>query len=149
MGDLFVHSGKVESGEIKIGQSVSLEIDIDKRNNSKANHSATHLLHESLRRTLGKHVTQKGSLVSPDRLRFDFSHNKPIEKEEMVKINKTVNDIVEASTEVQTRIMTPKEAIKMGALALLEKSMEKKLELYLWEKSLMVFFPLNYAEEHT
>ena len=97
MGDLFVHSGKVESGEIKIGQSVSLEIDIDKRNNSKANHSATHLLHESLRRTLGKHVTQKGSLVSPDRLRFDFSHNKPIEKEEMVKINKTVNDIVEAS----------------------------------------------------
>ena len=118
MRDLFVHTGKIEKGSIKVGQSVNLEIDIVKRNNSKANHSATHLLHESLRRTLGKHVTQKGSLVSPERLRFDFSHNKPIEKEEMIKINKVVNKIVEGSTEVQTRIMTPKEAIKMGALAL-------------------------------
>ncbi len=113
MGDLFVHTGKIESGVIKIGQSVNLEINIENRNKSKANHSATHLLHESLRRTLGKHVTQKGSLVSPERLRFDFSHNKPIENEEMIKINKIVNEIVEGSTEVQTRIMTPKEAIKM------------------------------------
>ena len=118
MGDLFVHIGKIESGSIKIGQNVNLEINVENRNNSKANHSATHLLHESLRRTLGKHVTQKGSLVSPERLRFDFSHNKPIEKEEMIKINKTVNEIVDGSTEVQTRIMTPKEAVKMGALAL-------------------------------
>ena len=118
MGDLFVHIGKIESGTIEIGQNVNLEINVENRNNSKANHSATHLLHESLRRTLGKHVTQKGSLVSPERLRFDFSHNKPIEKEEMIKINKVVNEIVEGSTEVQTRIMTPKEAVKMGALAL-------------------------------
>ena len=118
MGDLFVHIGKIESGIIEIGQNVNLEINVENRNNSKANHSATHLLHESLRRTLGKHVTQKGSLVSPERLRFDFSHNKPIEKEEMIKINKVVNEIVEGSTEVQTRIMTPKEAVKMGALAL-------------------------------
>ena len=87
MGDLFVHYGKIEKGSISIRQNVNLEIDVLKRNNSKANHSATHLLHESLRRTLGKHVTQKGSLVSPERLRFDFSHNKPIEKEEMTKIN--------------------------------------------------------------
>ena len=92
MGDLFVHYGKIEKGSISIGQNVNLEIDVLKRNNSKANHSATHLLHESLRRTLGKHVTQKGSLVSPERLRFDFSHNKPIEKEEMIKINNRVND---------------------------------------------------------
>ena len=118
MGDLYVHTGKVEKGSIKIGQSVNLEIDINKRNNSKANHSATHLLHESLRRILGKHVTQKGSLVSPDRLRFDFSHNKPIEKEEMIKINNVVNEIVQGSSDVQTRIMTPKEAVSMGALAL-------------------------------
>ncbi len=118
MGDLYVHTGKVEKGSIKIGQSVNLEIDINKRNNSRANHSATHLLHESLRRTLGKHVTQKGSLVSPERLRFDFSHNKPIEKDEMKKINNVVNEIIQGSSDVQTRVMTPKEAVSMGALAL-------------------------------
>ena len=118
MGDLFVHYGKVEKGSIAISQTVNLEIDALKRNNSKANHSATHLLHESLRRTLGKHVTQKGSLVSPERLRFDFSHNKPIEKDEISKINKVVNEVVDGSSEVQTRIMTPKEAVSMGALAL-------------------------------
>ena len=118
MGDLFVHYGKIEKGSISIGQNVNLEIDVLKRNNSKANHSATHLLHESLRRTLGKHVTQKGSLVSSERLRFDFSHNKPIEKDEMIKINNIVNEIVAESSDVQTRIMTPKEAVSMGALAL-------------------------------
>jgi alanyl-tRNA synthetase len=118
VGDLFVHIGEVEKGSIKVGESVNLSIDAQKRNNSKANHSATHLLHESLRRTLGKHVTQKGSFVSPERLRFDFSHNKPIEKYEMSKINKTVNDLVAGSSDVQTRIMTPKEAVGLGALAL-------------------------------
>jgi alanyl-tRNA synthetase len=117
-GNLFVHIGKIEKGSIKVGQTVNLSIDAIKRNNSKANHSATHLLHESLRRTLGKHVTQKGSLVSPDRLRFDFSHNKPIEKNEINKINKIVNDLVDESSDVQTRIMSPKEAVKLGALAL-------------------------------
>ena len=118
MGDLFVHYGVVEKGSFKVGDSVNLEINIQKRNNSRANHSATHLLHESLRRTLGKHVTQKGSLVSPDRLRFDFSHNKPIEKAEMTKINKIVNEMVDGASNVQTRIMTPKEAVNLGALAL-------------------------------
>ena len=118
VGDLYIHIGKIEKGSIKVGENVNLSIDTAKRNNSKANHSATHLLHESLRRTLGKHVTQKGSLVSPERLRFDFSHNKPIEKEEMSKINKIVNDFITGSSDVQTRIMTPKEAIGLGALAL-------------------------------
>ncbi len=118
MGDLFVHYGTVDKGSLKVGESVNLEINTQKRNNSRANHSATHLLHESLRRTLGKHVTQKGSLVSPDRLRFDFSHNKPIEKDEMTKINKIVNEMVESASDVQTRIMTPKEAVSLGALAL-------------------------------
>ncbi len=118
MGDLFVHYGTVQKGSFAVGDSVNLEINIQKRNNARANHSATHLLHESLRRTLGKHVTQKGSLVSPDRLRFDFSHNKPIEKDEMVKINKIVNEMVNGASDVQTRIMTPKEAVNLGALAL-------------------------------
>ena len=118
MGDLFIHYGKVIKGKLKVKDNVNLEINIEKRNNSKAYHSATHLLHESLRRTLGKHVTQKGSLVSPERLRFDFSHNKPIEEKQMTEINKVVNKIVATGGEVQTRIMTPKEAVNMGALAL-------------------------------
>jgi len=140
MGDLFVHTGKIKKGFIKIGQSVNLEIDIEKRNNSKANHSATHLLHESLRRTLGKHVTQKGSLVSPERLRFDFSHNKPIEKEEMSKINKIVNEIVDGSTDVQTRIMTPKEAVKMGALALFGEKYGEEVRVVFMGKEANGFF---------
>ncbi len=143
MGDLFVHTGKIESGTIKIGQSVNLEINVENRNNSKANHSATHLLHESLRRTLGKHVTQKGSLVSPERLRFDFSHNKPIEKEEMIKINKVVNEIVDGSTEVQTRIMTPKEAVKMGALALFGEKYGEEVRVVFMGKESNGFFSIE------
>ena len=118
MGDLHVHLGKVEKGSLKINQSVNLEIDINKRNNARAYHSATHLLHEALRRILGKHVTQKGSLVSSEKLRFDFSHNKPIEKNEIEKIEKYVNDMVETLADVKTRIMTPKEAVDKGALAM-------------------------------
>ncbi len=140
IGDLFVHYGKVEKGSISIGQSVNLEIDVLKRNNSKAYHSATHLLHESLRRTLGKHVTQKGSLVSPERLRFDFSHNKPIEKEEMTKINNIVNEIVEGSSDVQTRIMTPKEAVGMGALALFGEKYGEEVRVVFMGKENNGFF---------
>ena len=140
MGDLFVHYGKIEKGLISIGQSVNLEIDVLKRNNSKANHSATHLLHESLRRTLGKHVTQKGSLVSPERLRFDFSHNKPIEKEEMIKINNTVNEIITGSSDVQTRIMTPKEAVSMGALALFGEKYGEEVRVVFMGKESNGFF---------
>ena len=140
MGDLFVHSGEIKKGKIKVGQSVNLEIDVEKRNNSRANHSATHLLHESLRRTLGKHVTQKGSLVSPDRLRFDFSHNKPIADQEMSKINEVVNEIVKGSSEVQTRIMTPKEAIKMGALALFGEKYGEEVRVVFMGKENNNFF---------
>ena len=95
---------------------------------------------KSLRRTLGKHVTQKGSLVSPERLRFDFSHNKPIEKDEMVKINKVVNEIVEGSTDVQTRIMTPKEAVKMGALALFGEKYGEEVRVVFMGKENNGFF---------
>ena len=117
-GDLYIHYGKLISGEIKKGDQADLKIDSVKRQNIRANHSATHLLHESLRRTLGKHVAQKGSYVGPDRLRFDFSHNKPITDEEMIKINDCVNKIIEQKSDVQTRLMTPKAAVAEGALAL-------------------------------
>ncbi len=117
LGDLFVHHGKLKNGEFKINDIVEMKIDEERRGNLKAYHSATHLLHESLRRTLGKHVMQKGSLVAPDRLRFDFSHMKPITDDELVEINKIVNEYVSNSTEVSTRIMTPKAAIEKGALA--------------------------------
>ncbi len=140
MGNLFVHYGEIEKGSVSIGQNVNLEIDFLKRKNSRANHSATHLLHESLRRTLGKHVTQKGSLVSPERLRFDFSHNKPIEEEEMIKINNIVNKIVEGSSEVQTRIMTPKEAVSMGALALFGEKYGEEVRVVFMGKENNGFF---------
>ena len=118
LGDLFVHYGKVISGEVKINESVELKIDIDRRENIRAYHSATHLLHESLRRVLGTHVTQKGSLVEADRLRFDFSHMKPITPDEIDKIEKFVNSMVDNKSDVKTRLMTPKEAVDNGALAL-------------------------------
>jgi alanyl-tRNA synthetase len=118
LSDLFVHYGKVISGSIKLDQDVELKIDVNRRNDTRAYHSATHLLHESLRRVLGDHVTQKGSLVEPERLRFDFSHMKPISNEEVGKIEKYVNDMVQKKSEVKTRIMTPKEAVENGALAL-------------------------------
>ena len=118
IGDLHVHYGKIEEGYLKVNQNINLEIDVQKRNNARAYHSATHLLHEALRRTLGKHVTQKGSLVSPHKLRFDFSHNKPIEKKEIEKIENYVNDMVKTGADVKTRIMTPKEAVEKGALAM-------------------------------
>jgi len=118
MGDLHVHYGKIEKGSLKVNETVNLEIDARRRNNARAYHSATHLLHEALRRTLGKHVTQKGSLVSPEKLRFDFSHSKPIEKKEIEKIEKYVNEMVHLETDVKTRIMTPKEAVAKGALAM-------------------------------
>ena len=118
MGDIHVHLGKIEKGILEINQSVNLEVDIYRRNNTKAYHSATHLLHEALRRTLGKHVRQKGSLVSPEKLRFDFSHNKPIEKIEIDKIEKYVNDMISTDVDVKTRIMTTKEAVNNGALAM-------------------------------
>ncbi|WP_440909166.1 alanine--tRNA ligase [Candidatus Pelagibacter sp.] len=118
LGDLFVHYGKVLSGSVKVDENVEMNIDIERRNNTRAYHSATHLLHESLRRVLGEHVTQKGSLVEPDRLRFDFSHMKPISSEEITKIETFVNEMVQNKSDVKTRIMSPKEAVEEGALAL-------------------------------
>ena len=117
-GDFHIHYGKILSGEVKKGDEADLKIDMAKRQNIRAYHSATHLLHEALRRTLGNHVAQKGSYVGPDRLRFDFSHNKPISDEEIYKINECVNKIIEQKSDVETRLMTPKAAVAEGALAL-------------------------------
>jgi len=118
LGDLFVHYGKVLSGSIKLNDNVEMKINEDRRNDTRAYHSATHLLHESLRRVLGTHVTQKGSLVEPSRLRFDFSHMKPITNEDIEKIETFVNSMVTKKTDVRTRLMTPNEAVENGALAL-------------------------------
>ncbi len=118
LGDLFVHYGKVINGSIKINDSVEMKINEIRRNDTRAYHSATHLLHESLRRVLGTHVTQKGSLVEPSRLRFDFSHMKPISNDEINKIEQFVNSMVSKKTDVRTRLMTPDEAVENGALAL-------------------------------
>ena len=118
LGNLFAHYGKVENGSINLNDNIEMKIDINRRENIRAYHSATHLLHESLRRVLGTHVTQKGSLVAPDRLRFDFSHMKPISNDEINKIENYVNKMVKTKSDVRTRLMTPKEAVDNGALAL-------------------------------
>ena len=118
LGDLHIHIGKLIKGSISKGDTLDLKIDSERRSNIRAYHSATHLLNEALRRVLGKHVTQKGSFVGPDRLRFDFSHMKPISKDEVNKIENYVNSMVESKGDVRTRLMTPKEAVANGALAL-------------------------------
>ena len=118
LGDLHIHIGRLIKGSISKGDTLDLKIDSERRSNIRAYHSATHLLNEALRRILGKHVTQKGSFVGPDRLRFDFSHMKPISKDEVNKIENHVNSMVESKGDVRTRLMTPKEAVANGALAL-------------------------------
>ncbi|MBM3507957.1 MAG: alanine--tRNA ligase [Alphaproteobacteria bacterium] len=116
--DLHVHEGTVTKGTLKVGQVVELKIDSSVRTRLRANHSATHLLHAALRRTLGPHVTQKGSLVAPDRLRFDFSQPVPISAEDLARIEAQVNEQTRRNVEVQTLLMPPAEAVKNGAMAL-------------------------------
>ena len=118
LGNLHIHIGKLIKGSISKGDTLDLKIDTERRSSIRAYHSATHLLNEALRRVLGKHVTQKGSFVGSDRLRFDFSHMKPISKDEVNKIENYVNSMVESKGDVRTRLMTPKEAVANGALAL-------------------------------
>jgi alanyl-tRNA synthetase len=118
LGDLIVHLAKVTKGSFKLGDVVELDVDGERRDKLRANHSATHLLHKALRSVLGEHVTQKGSLVAPDRLRFDFSHPKPVTEAEREVIEAQVNAEIRHNTDVTTRIMTPDEAVAQGALAL-------------------------------
>ena len=118
LGDVHVHVGKLARGTLKVGDVVDLRVDGVRRTATRANHSATHLLHEALRRVLGPHVTQKGSLVAPDKLRFDFSHNKALSEAEIASIETLVNDKVRANEDVSTRLMTPEKAVAEGAMAL-------------------------------
>ena len=115
---MFVHRAEVTDGELSVGTALRMEIDGVRRRRLRANHSATHLLHEALRHVLGEHVAQKGSLVAPDRLRFDFSHPRAVTPEEMTRVEAVVNERIRMNSEVSTRIMTPDAAIELGALAL-------------------------------
>src|SRR6188508_1856593 len=117
-GDLFTHVVKVEQGSIKVGDPLLLDVDHARRGAIRQNHSATHLLHEALRQVLGDHVAQKGSLVAPDRLRFDFSHPKPMSAEEIERIEDIANDIVLQNAPVTTRLLAVDDAIASGARAL-------------------------------
>ncbi|MFV0281701.1 MAG: alanine--tRNA ligase [Rhodoblastus sp.] len=118
LGDLFVHEGVVEEGEIVPGAALELDVDHARRAAIRANHSATHLLHEALRLVLGDHVAQKGSLVAPDRLRFDFSHPKPIADDEIARIEDIANSVILQNAPVETRLMAVDDAIDSGARAL-------------------------------
>ncbi|WP_376091900.1 alanine--tRNA ligase [Roseomonas sp. CCTCC AB2023176] len=115
---LFVHLGTVESGTAKPGAPVVAEVDHTRRSNIRSHHSATHLLHEALRRRLGTHVAQKGSLNAPDRLRFDVSQPTPMTGDDLAWVEAEVNDRIRQNAEVTTRLMTPEAAVEAGAMAL-------------------------------
>jgi len=117
-GDVFVHRVEVTDGTIAVGDDVRFEVDAARRTAIRGNHSATHLLHEALRAHLGEHVAQRGSLVAPDRLRFDFAHQKAVALDEIRAIERDVNAYIRQNDAVSTRVMTPDEAVEMGARAL-------------------------------
>ncbi len=118
LGRLHAHHVKLDSGRISVGDTIHLSVDVARRNRIRANHSATHLLHSALRNTLGGHVTQKGSMVADDRLRFDFSHNNALSPVELAAIEAEVNAEIRGNQPVSTRLMTPDDAVAAGALAL-------------------------------
>jgi alanyl-tRNA synthetase len=118
LGRLHAHQGRISAGSVEVGDTVHLKIDAARRDRIRANHSATHLLHAALRNHLGEHVTQKGSLVAADRLRFDYSHPKPLSAEDVAVIEAAVNAQIRHNAEVTTRLMSPDDAIEAGAMAL-------------------------------
>ena len=117
-GGIIIHIGSVSEGKISVGENVTCKINEEKRNNCRSYHSATHILHQALRDALGTHVAQKGSLVSNDKLRFDFSHHKAMTDKEVNEVEEKANLIINNETDVVTRLMTPEDAINDGALAL-------------------------------
>ncbi len=118
LGRLHAHHAEIEAGEISVGDILHMAIDVARRDAVRANHSATHLLHAALRNRLGDHVSQKGSMVAPDRLRFDFSHNKALDGADIAAIEAEVNAQIRQNQSVTTRLMTPDDAVAAGALAL-------------------------------
>ncbi|HWA02791.1 MAG TPA: alanine--tRNA ligase [Rhizomicrobium sp.] len=118
LGSLHVHVVEIEKGRFAVGDAVDLKVDGERRRATRANHSATHLLHAALKRVLGPHVSQKGSLVAPDRLRFDFSHPKALTMDELERIETLVNAVIRQNGDVATRLMATDDAIKAGAEAL-------------------------------
>ncbi len=115
---VFIHFARIDQGEVSVGHGAALIVDHDRRTAIRANHSATHLLHEALRRALGDHVAQRGSLNASDRLRFDFSHSKAMSDAELTRVEEEVNAFIRQNTRVETRIMTPDDARALGAQAL-------------------------------
>ncbi|MGE5538275.1 MAG: alanine--tRNA ligase [Gemmatimonas sp.] len=118
VGDLFAHIGTVTQGTLKVGDVVEMRVDHVRRSRIRGNHSATHLLHAALQHRLGKHVTQKGSLVAPDRLRFDIAQPKPLTPDDVRAVEDEVNAAIRANKPAITRLMSPEEAVKQGAMAL-------------------------------
>jgi alanyl-tRNA synthetase len=118
LGRLHAHQASINAGQVAVGDTIHLSVDVERRNRVRANHSATHLLHAALRERLGGHVTQKGSLVAPDRLRFDFSHPEALTPDQIAQIEADVNAQIRGNDAVTTRLMTPDDAIEAGAMAL-------------------------------
>ncbi len=128
-GHMHLHLGKLEKGSLQIGDEVIAEVDAKRRAATVLNHTATHLLHMVLKQILGEHAIQKGSLVEPERLRFDFSHNAPLTEDEIRKIEQVVNDVVRANYEGSVRVTTPEEAIASGAVALFGEKYGSKVRV--------------------
>ena len=127
--DLIIHFGHIIEGEMKVGENAHLAVDAERRTLLRANHSATHLLHHALRKYLGAHVVQKGSLVAPDRLRFDFSHPKALTREEILSVEHEVNDKIRQNTPATVRLMTPQDAEKEGAMALFGEKYKEEVRV--------------------
>ncbi len=129
LGKAYLHVGKLTTGTLKMGETVSAEVDSARRHATRANHSATHLLHAALRKVLGTHVTQKGSLVAPDRLRFDFSHYSGVTPDELLQIESIVNVEVRRNADAETNVMDFEAAVAAGAMALFGEKYEEKVRV--------------------
>src|SRR5208283_5596760 len=128
-GDLIVHIGKVESGSFHVGDTVHLKVGAQLRRDIEIHHTATHILHAVLRKVLGDHVKQAGSLVAPDRLRFDFTHFAAVPSEELAEIERLINDEIRRNRPLNVRVMGLEEALKTGAMALFEEKYGDRVRL--------------------